>query len=246
MSGLINAHDFTPTVVSVSGSLLMDTYYVVTAAGATTQTLPLATGSNKQIIIENTGTGTIALASSGSDTINGVTSVTLMPYDKAVIRDSAAGVWMLTMSLTTGTQTIAGVKTFSSAVNTNSAINGNINSRMNVLISSIPTNPLVWEVGPAGPGSNTFLGGVLLPNGKVFAIPYYYTGTNTIYNPTTNAWEVGPAGTGSNAFVGGVLLPNGKVFAIPSSYTGTNTIYNPAVVGWPYGQWMLHPMFNKF
>ena len=73
---------------------------------------------------------------------------------------------------------------------------------MNVLISSIPTNPLSWETGPAGPGSYAFQGGVLLPNGKVFAIPY--------------------------------------------SYTGTSTIYNPAVVGWPYGQWMLHSMFNKF
>ena len=103
-----------------------------------------------------------------------------------------------------------------------------------------------WEVGPAGPGGSAFAGGVLLPNGKVFAIPYSYTSTNTIYNPTTNAWEVGPAGPGSNAFAGGVLLPNGKVFAIPYSYTGTNTIYNPAVVGWPYGQWMLHSMFNKF
>ena len=147
--------------------------------------------------------------------------------------------------LTAGAQNISGVKTFNNNIVAVGAINGNINSRMNVLISSIPTNPLVWETGPAGPGSSAFQGGVLLPNGKVFAIPCSYTGTNTIYNPTTNAWEVGPAGPGSNAFAGGVLLPNGKVFAIPYSYTGTNTIYNPAVVGWPYGQWMLHSMFNK-
>ena len=139
-----------------------------------------------------------------------------------------------------------GVKTFNNDIVAGGAINGNINSRMNVLISSIPTNPSVWETGPAGPGSNAFYGGVLLPNGKVFAIPCSYTGTNTIYNPTTNAWETGPAGLGSGAFTGGVLLPNGKVFAIPLNYTGTSTIYNPAVVGWPYGQWMLHSMFNKF
>jgi hypothetical protein len=98
----------------------------------------------------------------------------------------------------------SGVTTFSvsdaGALNLPGAINGNVNSYINRLITGIPTNPLVWETGPAGPGSA--------------------------------------------AFYGGVLLPNGKVFAIPHSYTGTNTIYNPAVVGWPYGQWMLHPMFN--
>ena len=43
-----------------------------------------------------------------------------------------------------------------------------------------------------------------------------------------------------------LLLASAAAFAIPYNYTGTNTIYNPAVVGWPYGQWMLHPMFNKF
>ena len=184
-----------------------------------------------------------------------------------------------------------GVKTFNNDIVVGGAINGNINSRMNVLISSMPTNPPswetgpagpgsggafiggvllpngkvfaipcnytgtntiynpttnAWETGPAGPGSSAFEGGVLLPNGKVFAIPYNYTGTNTIYNPATNLWETGPAGTGSSAFAGGVLLPNGKVFAIPCGYLGTNTLYNPAVVGWPYGQWMLHSMFNKF
>ena len=95
MSGLINAHDFTPTVVSVSGSLLMDTYYVCTAAGTTTQTLPATSGSGKVIIIENLGAGTITLSGTGSDTINGVTSLTLAPYGVIKIRDYAVGTWYI-------------------------------------------------------------------------------------------------------------------------------------------------------
>ena len=95
MSGLINAHDFTPTVVSVSGSLLMDTYYVCTAAGTTTQTLPATSGSGKVIIIENLGAGTITLSRTGSDTINGVTSLTLAPYGVIKIRDYAVGTWYI-------------------------------------------------------------------------------------------------------------------------------------------------------
>jgi len=59
------------------------------------------------------------------------------------------------------------------------------------------------------------------------------------------AWETGVTGPGSGAFAGGVLLPSGKVFCVPSNYASNQNIYHPCVIGWPYGQWMLHPMFNK-
>ena len=124
-------------------------------------------------------------------------------------------------------------------------INGNINSYMNRLIAGIPTNPLAWETGVTGPGGGAFYGGVLLPNGKVFCVPGNYTSNQNIYNPATNAWETGVTCPGSSAFLGGVLLPNGNVFCVPYSYTSNQNIYNPCVIGWPYGQWMLHPMFNK-
>ncbi|MEH1790829.1 MAG: hypothetical protein V7L23_36000, partial [Nostoc sp.] len=81
---------------------------------------------------------------------------------------------------------------------------------------------------PSGtyPGSTAFIGGVLLPNGNVFCVPYNST-TAAIYNPNTNTLST-PSGTypGSGAFVGGVLLPNGNVFCVPYNST-TAAIYNP-------------------
>lgn len=98
-NGIITAHNLTPTVITVTGALVADTYYVCTASGATTQTLPAATGTGKVIVLENTGTGTISLARAGSDTINGATSATVVPYGRVTIRDIGAGVWLLSAAL---------------------------------------------------------------------------------------------------------------------------------------------------
>jgi hypothetical protein len=79
---------------------------------------------------------------------------------------------------------------------------------------------------PSGtyPGSRAFFSGVLLPDGRVFCVPYYST-TARIYNPATDTVTT-PSGTysGSGAFVGGVLLPDGRVFCVPYNST-TATIY---------------------
>jgi hypothetical protein len=81
---------------------------------------------------------------------------------------------------------------------------------------------------PSGsyPGTQAFVGGVLLPDGRVFCVPYNST-TARIYNPVTDTLTT-PSGTypGSNAFAGGVLLPDGRVFCIPHMST-TSRIYNP-------------------
>ena len=90
MSGLISSHAFTPNVITVTGALVADSYYVCTASGSTTQTLPAATGTGKVIVLENTGTGTISLARAGTDTINGATSVSISPYGQVKVRDIAA------------------------------------------------------------------------------------------------------------------------------------------------------------
>jgi len=71
-----------------------------------------------------------------------------------------------------------------------------------------------------------FVGGVLMPNGKVCLVPYNsdYIG---IYDPVANTYTQGPlAVTADGAFVGGVLMPNGKVCLVPcnSDYIG---IYDP-------------------
>ena len=74
------------------------------------------------------------------------------------------------------------------------------------------------------PGSGAFVGGVLLPNGRVFCVPHNST-TARIYDPVSNTLST-PNGTypGSGAFVGGVLLADGRVFCVPRNST-TSRIY---------------------
>jgi hypothetical protein len=79
---------------------------------------------------------------------------------------------------------------------------------------------------PSFPGSGAFYGGVLLPDGRVFCVPYNST-TARIYNPVTDTLTT-PSGTypGGGAFEGGVLLPDGRVFCVPLIST-TARIYDP-------------------
>ena len=81
---------------------------------------------------------------------------------------------------------------------------------------------------PAGtyPGSSAFIGGVLLPDGRVFCVPLSSTSAR-IYDPVANSVST-PAGTypGTGAFVGGILLPDGRVFCVPLQST-TARIYDP-------------------
>lgn len=104
-------------------------------------------------------------------------------------------------------------------------------------------NPMTntWDNGPGGPPSVqyslpgiAFAAGVLLPNGKVFCVPYSYTGSMNIYNPSTNAWEAGvppPYGVQS-ALSGGTLMPNGKVLCTPSSLMTVRLVYNYLTNAW--------------
>ena len=76
------------------------------------------------------------------------------------------------------------------------------------------------------PTTDAYLGGVLLPDGRVVFVPYNAAFT-TIYNPATNSYAtLGPA-PGNFAYIGGVLLPDGRVVFVPRNAAFT-TIYNPA------------------
>ena len=81
---------------------------------------------------------------------------------------------------------------------------------------------------PSGtyPGSNAFVGGVLLPDGRVFCVPLNST-SSRLYDPVADEVTT-PTGTypGSNAFAGGVLLPDGRVFCVPLNSTSAR-IYDP-------------------
>ena len=75
------------------------------------------------------------------------------------------------------------------------------------------------------PGSYAYTGGVLLPDGRVFCVPFDAT-TARIYDPVTNTLTT-PAGTyPMDGYLGGVLLPDGRVFCVPYEAT-TASIYDP-------------------
>jgi len=62
---------------------------------------------------------------------------------------------------------------------------------------------------------NSYVGGVLLPDGRVFCVPAGAT-VARVYDPRTNTLSVlSPAYPGGFAFFGGCLLPDGRVFCSP-------------------------------
>jgi hypothetical protein len=121
----------------------------------------------------------------------------------------------------------------------------------NVLLSQNDSTDYVkkiysWKTGTFinAPAMNSGLcGSVVMPNGKVFLVPYRYTGTNLIYNPATNALEATQAHP-DPWYRTGVLLPSGKIFCLPGfpDTTGTKNIYNCSTGLWengpPYLDWV--------
>ena len=95
-----------------------------------------------------------------------------------------------------------------------------------------PTDTLTTPAGTY-PGSGAFSGGVLLPDGRDFCVPFNSTPAR-VFDPSTNTLTT-PAGTypGFGAFIGGVLLPDGRVFCVPNNsttariYGGTSSIILP-------------------
>ena len=63
--------------------------------------------------------------------------------------------------------------------------------------------------------SSAYLGGVLLPDGRVFCVPLNALQAR-IYDPASNTISIAN-GTypGGLAYAGGVLLPDGRVFCVP-------------------------------
>ena len=90
-------------------------------------------------------------------------------------------------------------------------------------ITSATVENVANLVGSSGsfPGGLAYVGGVLLPDGRVFCVPYNATQART-YDPSTNTVSlVGSSGSfpGNNAYIGGVLLPDGRVFCVPHNAT---------------------------
>ena len=103
-------------------------------------------------------------------------------------------------------------------------------SILRTTVSATVTNT-VSLVGAANsfPGGSAYLGGVLLPDGRVFCVPFGATQAR-VYDPTTNTVNlVGAANSfpGDSAYVGGVLLPDGRAFCAPHNTTQAR-VYDPA------------------
>ena len=104
-------------------------------------------------------------------------------------------------------------------------------ARMAALVNADPfaaTGNATTTAAATFPGSAAYVGGVLLPNGKVFCVPCNAPNA-IIYDPVADTFHVCPAtfpGVGSNAYLGGVLLPNGKVFCVPGGAVNPR-IYDP-------------------
>jgi hypothetical protein len=77
----------------------------------------------------------------------------------------------------------------------------------------------------AAPGSYAYVGGVLLPDGRVFCVPRNATQAR-IYDAAGGYTDVGAAPC-AYAYYGGVLLPDGRVFCVPHSATQAR-IYDAA------------------
>lgn len=68
------------------------------------------------------------------------------------------------------------------------------------------------------PGTAAYVGGVLAPNGKIYAIPHNAT-VFAVIDPNTNTVSTFGTAPGSTAWAGGVLAPNGRIYGIPFSST---------------------------
>ena len=93
-------------------------------------------------------------------------------------------------------------------------------------------------------GSAAYHGGILAPNGKIYAIPFYTAEDILVIDPETNTFDTIPGlETRVVKYGGGVLSPNGIIYGIPINSknvlqikTGLPTLPN----------WMLQAYFNKF
>ena len=82
--------------VSTSGAVA-DADDVIVATGTITITLPLAAQSvGRMLVVKNTGAGTVTVAASGSDTIDGAASFPMAtPNQSVTVVGAASGQWVI-------------------------------------------------------------------------------------------------------------------------------------------------------
>lgn len=85
----------TTTATGNYAVLANDEMIVCNSASALTITLPVATGSGREIPIKNINSGVATVDGDGSDTIDGSTTIALYQWESAVVKDYAANKWII-------------------------------------------------------------------------------------------------------------------------------------------------------
>ena len=218
MSGLVQSHNYPPTVITASNTsltpLLFDTFYVCNSSSATTQYLPTSTGSNLAIVIDNIGNGTIALTSqSGQFINNGLSSLTIGPYASVRIRDTTVGNWIIqfTTAVASGlidsnAATWSGVKTIDNVIINNPmpSLTGfrNVTAWLKPILQlHIKNQNVGHQITPYVPGvtavNNAYAGACYSPaQNRIYFAPYSQGNQATWHYIDCNTGNVIPYTTG--------------------------------------------------
>jgi hypothetical protein len=92
----------------------------------------------------------------------------------------------------------------------------------------------------------SYMGGVLLPDGRVVFVPCHAAAVG-LYDPGTNAFVVGPAvvPAGDYKYIGGVLLPDGCVVFVPANAAAVG-LYDPGTNVFAVGPAVVPAGDNKY
>ena len=113
----------------------------------------------------------------------------------------------------------------------------------NLGIYNPSTGAFTTIVGPAS-GTQNFISGCLLPDGRVFCCPANST-FSLIFNPTNSTYTTYAGLPGGNAYNGSFLLPDGRIAGIPCTNTTGIGIFLGQNRPVPR-EFCLHPIFNKY
>jgi predicted ATP-dependent Lon-type protease len=88
--------NFPYTAVSTTYTVNFDNYLVDCTSGTFTVTLPTSVGNTGQIfVIKNSGSGTITLATTGGQTIDGTSTKTLLQYGSITVQSDGTNWWII-------------------------------------------------------------------------------------------------------------------------------------------------------
>ena len=104
--------------------------------------------------------------------------------------------------------------------------NGVVKSEIDrVIAAGVSGPPTVTTIGGSISGSYLYLGAILAPNGKIYAIPQYATNVLVVDPATDTVSTIGYV-PGGDKYVGGILAPNGNIYGFQHDATGVLKI-NP-------------------